>query len=329
MDSVGIRRIGLAIFCCAVLAPIFLADALAGEKVTLGYSSLDASSLPWFYAQEKGIFTKHGLDSDALVYFDSGAKGIQALVSGSIDFVTADGNALVNARMAGTDVRAVGVNLGVLPSSLVVAKDIMTAQDLKGKKFAISSFGSETQVAEQLFLKLNGLSDSDVTTLQVGNQGNRFAALDAGQVSGSFFQPPVLAKALAAGYRVLANMPDLAPDYLSVGVGAQEKTVQNRRPVVKAFLEALAESTAALKKDQAGSVEVIQKYLKVGEEDAKGAWTFFAPLFKGDLRPTPASVQFILDRSSDPKAKTMTPADFVDLSVLDELNDAGFFKHLN
>src|SRR5579862_8815698 len=132
-----------------------------------------------------------------------------------------------------------------------------TAQDLRGKKFAISSFGSETQMGEKLFLKANGLSESDVTTMQLGNQGNRFAALEAGQVSGSFFQPPVLAKALAAGYHPLVNMPDLAPDYLSVGVGAQEKTVQNRRPVVKAFLEALAESTAALKKDQAGSVEVI------------------------------------------------------------------------
>src|SRR5579872_2557947 len=160
----NIMRLGVAPFCAA-LAGTSTGRADAAEKVALAYSSLDASSLPWFYAQEKGYFTKHGLDSAALIYFDSGAKGVQALVGGSADIITADGNALVNAIMAGADVRAVGVNLGVLPSTVVVAKDIKTAQDLRGKKFAISSFGSETQMGEKLFLKANGLSESDVTTM--------------------------------------------------------------------------------------------------------------------------------------------------------------------
>ncbi|MGF7160828.1 NitT/TauT family transport system substrate-binding protein [Rhodoligotrophos appendicifer] len=329
MGFVKIKQIGLALLCCVAVIGSYQASANAAEKIRLAYSSLDASSLPWFYAQEKGYFTKHGLDSGELIYLDSGSKGVQALISGSIDMVTADGNALVNAGLAGSDIKAIGVTLGVLPSSAVVAKDIASAQDLKGKRFAISSFGSETQLALQILLKANGLAENDVTAVQVGNQANRFAALQAGQVSGSFFQPPILVKAVAEGYKVLAEMPELAPDYLSVGIGAMEETVETRRPVVKAFLEALAEATAALKKDEAGSVEVIQKYLKSSKEDAEGAWRFFAPLFKSDLRPTPASIQFILDRKTDPKAKTMTPADFVDLSVLDELDKEGFFKNLN
>jgi len=241
---------------------------------------------------------------------------------GSVDLLSGDGSSLVNARMAGADVIAIGVTLGVLSGKVIAAKEITTPQQLKGKKWAISSFGSEAQMAEQLFLKLNGLAETDVTTVQVGNQGNRFAALEAGQVQVSTFLPPTSAKVEAAGYHVIAQLPELAPEYMSVPVGISIHTLQQRRPMVKAFLEALIEATVAFKKDRAGGIEVIKKYLKSNDADAAVAYDYYAPLYDVSLRPTPKMVQFLLDHSADPKAKTMRPEEFYDVSLLEEIAKA-------
>ncbi|HXP77559.1 MAG TPA: ABC transporter substrate-binding protein [Stellaceae bacterium] len=304
------------------------APAAADEKVIIGWSSADASFGPLFYAQDKGYFKKHELDT-TFVFLDSGAKGVQGLVGGGVDMLGADGFSVVNAGLSGVDVRVVGSLVGVLAGRVVAAKDIQTPQDLKGKKWGISSFGSEAQMAEKLFLKTNGLPDSSVTEVQLGNQGNRFAALDAGQIAASTFLPPIVAKVEAAGYHVLAQLPELAPEYMSAVHATLASTIAKRRAMVKAYLEAIAEATAAFKKDRAGGIEVFEKYLKANEGDAGLAWDYYAPIYPAALRPTPKSVQFLLDQSTDPKAKTMTPANFLDLSLLDELETAGFFKTLN
>ena len=320
MRTVGFMRpVGFCV--AAVLAAGMLcaaAPAFADEKVVVGWSSADSTFGPLFYAQEKGYFKKHGLDVD-FVFLDSGAKGMQGLVGGAVDILGADGFSAVNAGLSGIDVRVIASLVGVLSGRVVAAKDIQTAQDLKGKKWAISSFGSEAQLAEKLFLKANGIPESSVTEVQVGNQGNRFAALEAGQVSASTFLPPIVAKVEAAGYHVLAQLPELAPEYMSACHATLASTIAKRRPMVKAYLEAMAEATAALKKDRAGGIEIFQKYLKASEADAGVAWDYYAPLSPANLRPTPKSVQFLLDQSTDPKAKTATPANFLDLSLLDEL----------
>lgn len=330
MPTVRFRKPVSFRLAVALLAGVLCAaaPAAADEKVIIGWSSADSSFGPLFYAQDKGYFKKHGLDT-TFVFLDSGAKGVQGLVGGAVDMLGADGFSVFNAGLNGVDVRVVGSLVGVLTGRVVAAKDIQTAQDLKGKKWGISSFGSEAQMAEKLFLKAKGLPESSVTEIQVGNQGNRFAALEAGQISASTFLPPIVAKVEAAGYHVLAQLPELAPEYMSAVHATLASTIDKRRPMVKAYLEAMAEATAAIKKDRAGGVEVFKKYLKASEEDAGLAWDYYATIYPANLRPTPNSVQFLLDQSTDPKAKTLTPANFLDLSLLDELERDGFFKTLN
>ena len=320
----SMRRLVLLAACAGALAA---SGAQAAEKVTLGYSSADATYGVWFYAQENGFFQKHGLDS-TLVFFDSGTKGIQGLVGGAVDVSAGDANALMNAKFAGADVVFIGTSLGVLTGNAYTAKDIASPADLKGKKWGISSFGSEAHFAAQLAIKSFGLGESDVTLVQLGNQGNRLAAIDAGQIQASTFLPPVSEKAEAAGYKKVAELPKLAPNFFSIGPATSLKTLHDRRPVVKAVLQALAEATAAYKMDRAGGIAAIQKYLKASEHDSAAAWEYFAPLAPIDLRPAPTSFQIHLDHSTDPRAKTAKFEDFVDLSLLDELDKEGFFKAL-
>jgi NitT/TauT family transport system substrate-binding protein len=302
--------------------------ALAADKLSLGYVSADAVYGPWFYAQEKGFFTKHGLET-TLAFTDSGMKGVQALIGESIEICSCDSPSTVTAHLAGGDIKFIGATLSVLSGNVYAGKDIKSPAELKGKRWAISSFGSEAHTAAQLAIKSFGLTEQDVTVVQVGNQGNRFAALESGQVQVTTLLPPVSSRAETAGYPKLAELPKLAPDYLSIGPVMSMKTLNARRPVVKRFLMALAEATVAYQKDKEGGVAAIQKYLKIAnEKDAELAWAYYSPLNSVTLRPSDASIQFILDRSTDPKAKTSKPGEFMDLTLIDELEKEGFFKTL-
>jgi NitT/TauT family transport system substrate-binding protein len=316
------------LFTATILSTIsMLSNANATDHVTLGYGSADAIYGPWFYAQDKGFFSRHGLDS-TIVFFDSGTKGVQALVGQSVDIMAADGNALVNAKLAGVNVVFVGTTMGHLTGNVYTVKEITSPAELKGKKWGISSFGSEADIAARLALKSFGLTETDVTLVQLGNQGNRFGALEAGQIQVTTFLPPVSAKAEAAGFRKLAQLPDLAPDFFSVGPAVTSDTAAQRRPMVKAFLEALGEATAAYKKDRESSIAIISKYLKSNEKDAAAAWDYYAPLAPIDFRPSPKSFQIYLEHSTNPRATNATINDFFDLSILDELEKEGFFKRL-
>jgi len=302
------------------------APATAAEKLALGYVSADAVYGPWFYAQEKGYFQKHGLDT-TLAFTDSGMKGMQALLAGSIEICACDGPSTTTAYLAGGDVRFIGVTLGKLSGNVYAAKDIKSSTELKGKKWAISSFGSESNAAALAALKYFGLSDKDVTIVQVGNQGNRFAALESGQVQVTTLLPPVSARAEDASYPKLGELPVIAPNFLSVAPVTSTKMLSERREVVKAFLTALAEATAAYKKDRAGGIAVLEKQLKItNPKNAELAWNYYSPLNSSDLRPTSASIQYFLDQSKDAKAKSTKPEDLMDLSVLDEITKEGVFK---
>lgn len=314
--------------CALVLGVVGLLASAghAAEKLALGYVSADAVYGPWFYAQEKGYFQKHGLET-TLAFTDSGMKGMQALLGGSIEICACDGPSTTTAYLAGGDVRFIGVTLGKLSGNVYAVKDVKSPADLKGKRWAISSFGSESHAAALASLKYFGLSDKEVTIVQVGNQGNRFAALEAGQVQVTTLLPPVSGRAEDAGYPKLGELPVIAPNFLSVGPVTSTKTISERRAVVKAFLSALAEATAAYKKDREGGIAVLQKQLKITNiKNAESAWDYYSPLNSSDLRPSSESIQYFLDQSKEPKAKTTKPEDLMDLLLLDEITKEGAFK---
>ena len=78
-----------------------------------------------------------------------------------------------------------------------------TAQDLKGKSIAISSFGSSVYGEALIMVKALGLSSSDVTITPIGDDAARRAALAAGTVAGSLNDRGEAAQMTAAGFNVL------------------------------------------------------------------------------------------------------------------------------
>jgi ABC-type nitrate/sulfonate/bicarbonate transport system substrate-binding protein len=109
------------------------------------------------------------------------------------------------------------------------------------------------------------------------------------------------------------------------------KYVRERRPVVRSFVQAYAEGLQRFVNDRDFSIRVIQKYMRVNEKDLlDDAYDFYAPRVQKIPYPTLKGIKFILDSMAEaqPRARNVAPESFVDLSLLQELDQSGFFKQL-
>jgi len=109
------------------------------------------------------------------------------------------------------------------------------------------------------------------------------------------------------------------------------KYVRERRPVVRSFVQAYAEGLQRFVNDRDFSIRVIQKYMRVNEKDLlDDAYDFYAPRVQKIPYPTLKGIKFILDSMAEaqPRARNVAPESFVDLLLLQELDQSGFFKQL-
>ncbi|MGH7927499.1 MAG: ABC transporter substrate-binding protein, partial [Candidatus Binatia bacterium] len=120
------------------------AQAAELEKLNVCYSSIAATSVTTWVPHEAGIYKKYGLDID--IVYVAGSQAITTLVSGDTQIVQGSGAAAALSRLSGSDLTVIGTTINVIPMSLVTTPDIKTAQDLTGKTYGVSRFGSLTDL---------------------------------------------------------------------------------------------------------------------------------------------------------------------------------------
>ena len=73
----------------------------------------------------------------------------------------------------------------------------------------------------------------------------------------------------------------------------------------------------------------MKKYLRVDEKEMlDDAYDFYSPRVQKIPYPTVKGIKFILDTmaESQPRARNVAPESFVDLSLLQEIDQSGFFN---
>ena len=96
------------------------------------------------------------------------ASMAQAMVGGDLEVADSDVPAMLNAVSAGAlDGKLISVYINRFPFAFVVRNEIKTADDLKGKRLAISRFGSSSDVTTRMLLRHFKLDpDKDVKIIQ-------------------------------------------------------------------------------------------------------------------------------------------------------------------
>src|ERR1044071_8124245 len=111
------------------------------KKIIWGVTSLSASQwIPWI-AKDAKIYQKHGLDTELVLLRGSG-QSAQAIIGNSILAAPCTLTTVMSAVLSGADLVTVAHTVAGVQSKLVVRPEIKKPQDLKGKRMAVSGFGS-------------------------------------------------------------------------------------------------------------------------------------------------------------------------------------------
>ena len=162
-----------ALWVAACLSPLPGATQEKPNRLNLGYSSISGSQAILQVIKDAGIFQKNSLDV-SLVLIAGGSGIIQALIAGDLPVAIVSGEPSILARLQGADTVILGGLINIIDFSIITAPEIKKPQDLKGKKLAVSRFGSSTDFVIRYALDKWGLvPDRDVAILQIGSQPAR------------------------------------------------------------------------------------------------------------------------------------------------------------
>src|SRR5512132_3128392 len=150
-----LKRIIASLLPLAFLVPSNLFAAAPLKKARAAFTAFAYANPPFWIAKDLKIFEKYGLDVE-LVYV-AGARNMQALIGGSIDFSQAGGASVVSAAAQGAEVVILGTVFKRLIFAVHAAPQIKDVSDLKGKSIAAGSVGGNSYFAGQLFLSRFGL----------------------------------------------------------------------------------------------------------------------------------------------------------------------------
>jgi len=317
----------LALFTLIVACPVASA---AAEPMIVGVSGPSINMMYAFVTRDAGLWQKHNSDP-RVVLFEAGSILAQAMLSGDVKMSISSGPAVIASRSLGAETIIVAAFVNTLPYSLVSAKAITKWDQLKGKRIAISRFGSGTDTAIRLALRRFGLDPvKDVTILQLGSQPGRLQALAGGSIEATLVSPPLDLTAKKQGYNILVNLADLGIAYPQQVIETTDRFIRENPQGIKNFLKGFIEGVryAATHKDE--TKKLIAKYLKVADPELLEA------TYQSYLQVTDYSgyakldgVQNAMDEVAQRVAvvKTKKPEDFVNTRFLKELEKEGFLKN--
>jgi NitT/TauT family transport system substrate-binding protein len=332
-----LRRVIMNFGFAVALLILVAASARAQDKVRIGLSAISATSGSIWVAEEKGLFKKHGLDAEVIIIGGGASRVVSSLIAGEIQFSVGGGDAVIRAGLRGAD--------GVLAASpmktglqrMMVRPEIKTPADLKGKSIAVTRFGSASHWVLQLFLRKWGMRTDDIKMLQLGSSPAMFASLEKGGVDGAVFTIPTFFLAEERGYRILADPVEMEIYYLQNSVDTTRSYLKRNRDQALRVVKVLCEGLAYFQKNKKESIEVLQKKLRIQsaqERDVKYlelSYQLLADKFYNRVPyANPKAIETTLEfiSSEEPKAKGANPKQFLDESLVREVEASGFIKAL-
>jgi NitT/TauT family transport system substrate-binding protein len=313
-----IKRIGFL-----VLLTLGLVGALpeqSSAKIIVGLSSVNVAFLPVYATEAKGFFKDEGLDV-FLVLFNSGATNLQALIGGDIQIMGSAFVETIGGRAAGVDVKNFWGVCNIMPFQLYSQPDFKSMKQAKGKRFAISRFGSLTDFLTRSTLRHFGVDLKDVTILQIGSTPARFAALSAKAVDASVVWFPVTEIAKTQGYNKLLDLKEIFPEWPYETFAAKESYLSKERDQVTKFLRAYQKGVRYTMDNKDEAVRIMRKYVKLDPAYAPAGYDEYRDSFplNGQIAekviPTVIEEEFQTGRIK----KKVTVEDMVDRSFIKAL----------
>lgn len=249
----ALARLSLALALAALFAHPLPADE---RKITVGLTTRTGSnSLPFVVAEEKGFFKGEGLN--ALVVIMQNQVVVNGVLGRNVDYGGTFSN-FVGAALAGLPVRIVMSVMDVSDHVLVAGAGVKRVEDLKGKIIGISSFGGTPHSEVLAILKKSGMSEKDVTFLQIGGSSARYQALEAGNIQAAMLVPPFNKVGRQRGFNEIVSFNDVMKIPLG-GLAAHVDKMRESPAEMIAMIRALLKSVDYIQSRKTDILALMEK----------------------------------------------------------------------
>jgi len=284
--------------------------------------------MAWF-ALETGIFERHGLDVTFPAIETTGPEVAAGLMRGDWDFGHTGMLPVAERALKGGDVIALFRHTRPHANTFL-ATTLPSLADLQGKRIGVLSDATsgQTGVRVRLMLEKAGITASYPG---LGSYGNTYKALAAGEIEAGAL-PVYLRLAGEKQYRWnIFEVPDVGAFVPSV-FATTRRMIEAHRDVVMRVGRAYIATVHAFKTQPDVYIPVLQRFLNITDRGlAEDQYRFYVPLFERVPRLSLGDgLQSIRDvfAKTYPHAQKLQEREFVDTSVIDELERSGFIARL-
>jgi len=293
-------RLALLATCCAVYADISTACAQL-TRLKTSYSALTANMAAYWLAKDAKIFEKHGLNVD-VVLIESGVTTVQALTAGETQIAMGGGTVAVSSNLAGSDIVSIASIESRLPYALLAQKEIKNIDQLKGKRLAVSRFGSASDLAARLILQRYGLvPDKDVTILQTGGTSTRLSALSKRSIDTTVLTPEFFNVGKKAGFTILVDPTQYDIPFPQLEVITTRAFLKAQPDLATRYLRAIIEGIHMVKNNPEPSIRAMSKYLRIDDREAlEDVYRLYKEIYPQVPHVSPAAIQTQLTWMAEP-----------------------------
>ena len=303
----------------------------AQEKIRVGQGSISLQSGLMHIGKDRGLFAKYGLTTET-IYIPGGSINVQVLVSGNLDLSQLSGAPGVAANLEGADIVYFAGLLDNLNYQLITRPEIKSVEQLKGKKFGVSRYGSSADFGMRAMLKRVGVDPiKDATILQIGDEPARIAAIKSGNIDGTVANAPFGIEAERLKLNVVADSVKMDIPFFNTGLLGSKRFLDKQEARVMNFLRAYLEAIKILKTEREYSIKALAQFTRVQNLKAvQEGYDYFVKQLEPVPYPSVIAMQAVVDQiaETNPKAKSVDAKNYVNDRYLKRLEEEGFVKKI-
>jgi NitT/TauT family transport system substrate-binding protein len=327
-------------FLLPLLAVLAVGDDAWAQKsfttVRLGVAGISGTNAHPYVDKQLGLFQKHGLEVE-LIAFQGGSQLIQAMLAGDLPVALSEGVTVLASNIKSVNLVFIAGIVNTFPFTILAKAEIRTPSDLRGKKIAISRFGSSSDVAVRAAVERYDLKpDKDVIILQVGGQAERFAALRAGVVDAAIVSPPFNLVGRRLGFNDIIDMSEQGVAYAHQQIVARKDFIERQPDLVLRFLRGTVEGLGYWKDPSKKEVvtQNVAKFLKLDpqkdKEQLDETFRYYGKVFPTKPYPTLEGLELSANilKKARPDAKDLQVKDSLTNRFIGELEKEGFLARV-
>src|SRR5713226_52145 len=292
----------------------------ADAKIVVGVSTVNVAFLPIYVTQDKGFFKDEGLDV-LVVMFNAGTTNLQALIGGDVQIMAGGVPETVLARASGIDIKNFWAIPNVMPFQLYGGPNFKSLKEAKGKKFAISRFGSLSEFLTRSSIRQFGVDAKDVTMLQIGATPARFTALASGIVDATVLWFPVSQRAKSLGFNLLFDLKEIYPEWSNVGFIGREAWLGKEKEQVTKFLRAFQRGVRHTRENREDGIKALRKYVQMQAAEAAAGYDEYRESFPPDGRLLEKGIAVAIEQEAETGRvkKKFPPSEIIDSTFINLL----------